>query len=65
MRKVTLLLFIAAMILKHWVNPEGRKVKGVIHWVSATKNHPAEFRLYDRLFTVSNPSAEEDIYQAL
>lgn len=46
-------------------NPEGRKVKGVIHWVSATKNHPAEFRLYDRLFTVSNPSAEEDIYQAL
>ncbi|KGQ39994.1 glutamate--tRNA ligase [Gallibacterium anatis] len=46
-------------------NPEGRKVKGVIHWVSATKNHPAEFRLYDRLFTVSNPSAEEDIYQVL
>lgn len=46
-------------------NPEGRKVKGVIHWVSATKNHPVEFRLYDRLFTVSNPSAEEDIYQAL
>ncbi|MGY6772172.1 glutamine--tRNA ligase [Gallibacterium sp. ZY190522] len=46
-------------------NPEGRKVKGVIHWVSATKNHPAEFRLYDRLFTVSNPSAAEDIYQVL
>ena len=30
-------------------NPEGRKVKGVIHWVSATKGVPAEIRLYDRL----------------
>ncbi|OBX07484.1 glutamine--tRNA ligase [Gallibacterium genomosp. 3] len=47
-------------------NPaDGRKVKGVIHWVSATHNHPAEFRLYDRLFTVSNPSAAEDIHQVL
>ncbi|OBW94836.1 glutamine--tRNA ligase [Gallibacterium salpingitidis] len=47
-------------------NPaDGRKVKGVIHWVSATQNHPAEFRLYDRLFTVSNPSAAEDIHQVL
>ncbi|QGM80951.1 glutamine--tRNA ligase [Otariodibacter oris] len=43
-------------------NPsDGRKVKGVIHWVSATKNKPAEFRIYDRLFTVPNPGAEEDI----
>lgn len=43
-------------------NPaDGRKVKGVIHWVSAVHNHPAEFRLYDKLFTVSNPGAEEDI----
>ncbi|OOF84729.1 glutamine--tRNA ligase [Rodentibacter ratti] len=43
-------------------NPaDGRKVKGVIHWVSASHNHPAEFRLYDKLFTVSNPGAEEDI----
>ncbi|MFC0308209.1 glutamine--tRNA ligase [Gallibacterium trehalosifermentans] len=47
-------------------NPaDGRKVKGVIHWVSATHNHPAEFRLYDRLFTVPNPSAAEDIHQVL
>lgn len=47
-------------------NPaDGRKVKGVIHWVSATQNYPAEFRLYDRLFTVSNPSAAEDIHQVL
>ncbi|ACL31960.1 glutamine--tRNA ligase [Glaesserella parasuis] len=43
-------------------NPaDGRKVKGVIHWVSALHNKPAEFRIYDRLFTVANPGAEEDI----
>jgi len=38
-------------------NPEGRKVKGVIHWVSATHALPAEIRLYDRLFTVPTPDA--------
>ncbi|ELA7316252.1 glutamine--tRNA ligase [Vibrio alginolyticus] len=42
-------------------NPaDGRKVKGVIHWVSADKALPAEIRLYDRLFTVPNPGAAED-----
>jgi len=42
-------------------NPEdGRKVKGVIHWVSADKGLPAEFRLYDRLFTVPNPATADD-----
>lgn len=47
-------------------NPaDGRKVKGVIHWVSATHNNPAEFRLYDRLFTVPNPGAEDDIESVL
>ncbi|TDN40696.1 glutamine--tRNA ligase [Haemophilus haemolyticus] len=47
-------------------NPaDGRKVKGVIHWVSAVHNHPAEFRLYDRLFTVLNPGAEDDIESVL
>jgi len=39
---------------------DGRKVKGVIHWVSADHALPAEFRLYDRLFSVPNPGAEED-----
>jgi glutaminyl-tRNA synthetase len=34
---------------------DGRKVKGTIHWVSASAGLPAEFRLYDRLFTVPNP----------
>lgn len=47
-------------------NPaDGRKVKGVIHWVSATDNVPAEFRLYDKLFTVPNPSAVEELYEVL
>src|SRR3989339_1362604 len=32
-------------------NPEGRKVKGVIHWVACEYTLPAEFRLYERLFT--------------
>lgn len=40
-------------------NPEGRKVKGVIHWVSATQGVPASVRLYDRLFTVENPESKE------
>ncbi len=35
---------------------DGRKVKGVIHWVSALRNQKAEFRLYDRLFKVANPN---------
>lgn len=34
---------------------DGRKVKGVIHWVSVSAGLPAEFRLYDRLFSVPNP----------
>ena len=47
-------------------NPEdGRKPKGVIHWVSAASNHPAEFRIYDRLFTVENPAAVEDIHSVI
>ncbi len=37
-----------------------RKVKGTIHWVSATQCVEAEVRLYDRLFTVAEPGAEED-----
>ena len=44
---------------------DGRKVKGVIHWVSAIHNHPAQFRLYERLFTVPNPGAAEEIESVL
>ncbi|EOD79064.1 Glutaminyl-tRNA synthetase [Grimontia indica] len=39
---------------------DGRKVKGVIHWVSADAGVEAEIRLYDRLFTVPNPGAADD-----
>ena len=41
-------------------NPEGRKVKGVIHWVSAAHAIDAEVRLYDRLFSHPNPDAAKD-----
>ena len=41
-------------------NPEGRKAKGVIHWVSEAHSHTAEIRLYDRLFTVPQPDNEEN-----
>jgi glutaminyl-tRNA synthetase len=37
----------------------GRKIKGTIHWVSAAEAVDAEVRLYDRLFTVPEPGAEE------
>ncbi len=36
--------------------PDGRKVKGTIHWVSARHGVEAEIRLYDRLFLVENPA---------
>ena len=40
--------------------PEGRKVKGVIHWVSANHGIIAEVRLYDRLFNHPNPDAAKE-----
>ncbi len=40
-------------------SPVGRKVKGVIHWVSCAHALPAEIRLYDRLFTVPEPDADK------
>lgn len=46
-------------------NPEGRKVKGVIHWVSASKGIPAEVRIYDRLFSVADPEQGEDFLENL
>ncbi|MCK9274866.1 MAG: glutamine--tRNA ligase/YqeY domain fusion protein [Syntrophales bacterium] len=38
--------------------PDGRKIKGVIHWVSAAHAIPAEIRIYDRLFRVPDPAGE-------
>ena len=42
-------------------SPDGRKVKGTIHWVSATNAVDATIRLYDRLFNVENPSDESKV----
>jgi len=47
------------------VNPEGRKVRGVIHWVSAEDCVSAEFRRFEPLFTVPFPDAEEADYRDL
>ncbi len=41
-------------------NPEGRKVKGVIHWVPAAESVECEVRLYDRLFRAPNPDKGEE-----
>lgn len=41
--------------------PDGRKVKGTIHWVSAEKGIPVPVRLYDRLFKVEDPEADKDV----
>ena len=40
--------------------PDGRKVKGTLHWVSATHALQAEVRLYDRLFAAANPRDSEE-----
>lgn len=42
-----------------------RKVKGTLHWVSARHCLPAEVRLYDRLFNVENPAADERDFREL
>jgi glutaminyl-tRNA synthetase len=41
-------------------SPDGRKVRGTLHWVSAAHALKAEVRLYDRLFTVANPLDEKE-----
>ncbi|AOA59901.1 glutamine--tRNA ligase/YqeY domain fusion protein [Acinetobacter larvae] len=46
-------------------NPEGRKVKGVIHWVSASQAVAAEVRIYDRLFSQADPEQGDDFLEHL
>jgi len=45
--------------------PDGRKIKGIIHWVSAAQAVDAEVRVYDRLYTEANPGAAEDFLSLL
>ena len=45
--------------------PDGRKVRGTIHWVSAAHAMPAEIRLYDHLFSVPEPGASGDFLDDL
>ena len=51
------------MDLQSWGGqaPDGRTVKGTIHWVSAAESVPVEVRLYDRLFRVENPGTTEGV----
>ncbi len=44
---------------------DGRKVRGTLHWVSATHSLPAEVRLYDRLFNSPNPAGEDSDFKTL
>jgi glutaminyl-tRNA synthetase len=46
-------------------NPEDRKVKGVIHWVSREQAYPVTIYQYDRLFNDANPAREDDFLQFL
>ena len=46
-------------------SPDGRKVKGTLHWVSATHGINADVRLYDHLFTESDPGAAEDLHSII
>ena len=46
-------------------NPQGRKVRGVIHWVSAETGLAAQIRLYDRLFRMPLPGKEGDFLDDL
>ncbi|MDR2696263.1 MAG: glutamine--tRNA ligase/YqeY domain fusion protein [Deltaproteobacteria bacterium] len=46
-------------------SPDGRKVKGTLHWVAAKSALAAQVRLYEQLFAVENPGAEEDFLACL
>lgn len=50
---------------KSGMSGANRKVKGTLHWVSVGHSLPAEVRLYDRLFNVENPSAEDKDFREL
>jgi glutaminyl-tRNA synthetase len=45
--------------------PDGRKVPGTLHWVSAAESLPVEVRIYDRLFRVERPDLEEGGFESV
>jgi len=45
--------------------PDGRKIKGIIHWVSSADSIDAEVRVYDRLFSQPNPGSADDFVSLL
>lgn len=47
------------------VNPEGQKIKGIVHWVSASENVKLQVNLIDRLFNIAEPNREDDFLNAL
>ncbi len=47
------------------VNPEGQKIKGIIHWVSASENVKLKVNLIDRLFNIAEPNREENFLETL
>ncbi len=55
----------ADLTTRHGQPNADKKVKGTIHWVSAIEGVEAEVRLYDRLFTVPEPAAEEDFLKVV
>jgi len=52
-------------LTKSGMPESNRKVKGTLHWVSAAQSLPAEVRLYDRLFSIENPTADERDFRDL
>ena len=58
-RKTTAALGAAGLLSIGGETPDGRKVRGTLHWVSAADNVKAQVRLYDRLFNTENPAGED------
>jgi glutaminyl-tRNA synthetase len=62
---ITELRCTAQLDTRHGQPNADKKVKGTIHWVSATNSVTAEVRLYDRLFNVAEPGSEEDFLKVV
>ena len=54
------LYFLYSPLTAKGQTPDGRKIKGIIHWVSAADAVDAQVRVYDRLYTEPNPGAADD-----